>query len=130
MTKKRKGFTLIELIIVIVIIGILSIVVVPIMSGYIKKAKQTEAKTLLSQINSFERVYNVEHSSFYTTPETNFDRFMNIDARNNSYFTAYYISSNTESKAFFAVAVNTEPLTLKGSVTEPATFIYSTTDGE
>ncbi|MBQ3834043.1 MAG: prepilin-type N-terminal cleavage/methylation domain-containing protein [Elusimicrobia bacterium] len=122
MIREHKGFTLVELIIVIVIIGILTIVAVPIFSGYIKKAKQTEAKTLLNQIGTFEKVYHVEHSTFYTSPTTNFDRFMNIDARNNSYFTAYYV--NADLYNFSAVAVHTEPLTLTGSLTGPSSFIY------
>lgn len=122
MTRKAKGFTLVELIIVIIIIGILTIVAVPTFMGYVKKARQTEAKTLLNQIGTFEKVYAVEHSSFYTTPTTNFDRFMNIDARNNSYFTAYYV--NASGSSFSAVAVHTEPLTLIGKASEPATFVY------
>lgn len=123
MKRETAGFTLIELIIVIVIIGILTLVVVPIMMGYIKKAKQTEAKTLLNQIGTFEKVYNVEYFSFYSRPTTSFDRFMNIDARNNSYFTAYYIHADENN--YSAVAVHTaEPLTLKGSMTAPSTFVY------
>ena len=43
---KRKGFTLVELVIVIVIVGILSIVAVPIYRGYTRKAMATEGKAL------------------------------------------------------------------------------------
>ena len=55
--KKSKGFTLVELIIVIVIVGILSIVTVPIYRGYTKKAIATEAKALLGSIATAEKVY-------------------------------------------------------------------------
>ncbi len=123
MKRKGDGFTLVELIIVIVIIGILTIVAVPIMMGYVKKARQTEAKTLLNQIGTFEKVYNVEYSSFYTTTTTSFNKYMNIDARNNSYFTAYYVNADDDN--FSAVAVHKDPLTLKGSMTAPATFVQN-----
>ena len=42
--KKQKGFTLIELIVVIAIIGVLAAILVPSMIGYIKKSKRNKAR--------------------------------------------------------------------------------------
>ena len=58
--KNRKGFTLIELMIVILIIGILAAVAIPLMRGRIDSAKWTEGKATLGTIATALRAYAVE----------------------------------------------------------------------
>jgi prepilin-type N-terminal cleavage/methylation domain-containing protein len=54
------GFTLIELMIVIAIVGILAATAVPSMMHYIAKAKSTEAVTQLEKIYNGARIYWLE----------------------------------------------------------------------
>lgn len=91
----KKGFTLVELVIVIVIVGILSIVAVPIYRGYTRKAMGTEAKSLLGSIQTAQKVYYAEHSTFKTVSGvTDFDEELDVDARSNKYFTGFTVTVN------------------------------------
>ena len=90
--RKTKGFTLVELVIVIVIVGILSIVAVPIYRGYTKKAMATEGKALLGAIQTAQKIYFAEYASFATQTATSFSSVLDVDARSNKYFTAFTVT--------------------------------------
>ncbi|KPL19474.1 MAG: hypothetical protein AMJ92_02915 [candidate division Zixibacteria bacterium SM23_81] len=60
----RRGFTLIELMIVVVIIGILAALAIPKFIQVTGKAKVSEAKTILKEIFTLEKAYFNEHDTY------------------------------------------------------------------
>ncbi len=58
--KGRKGFTLIELMVVILIVGILAAVAIPIMRGRIDSAKWSEGRAMMGTIGTSIRAYAAE----------------------------------------------------------------------
>ena len=64
--KKQEGFTLLELLIVIVIIGILALLILPNITSAPKKAHDTKRKTDLTAMQKGLEEYYVDNNSYPT----------------------------------------------------------------
>lgn len=64
--RANHGFTLIELMIVVVIIGILAAIAIPKFNNMSKSAKEAEAPPILKQISTLQQRYNQKFDAFAT----------------------------------------------------------------
>jgi len=61
---KNQGFTVTELMIAVVIIGVLATLAIPSFTGYIYKARVTEATTFLGEIKQRQEAYRSEFGEY------------------------------------------------------------------
>ena len=65
---RRGGFTLLELMTVIAIIGILAAVAIPAFVKYIRKSKTVEATLNLATIATLQQAYKLDHGHYLACP--------------------------------------------------------------
>jgi prepilin-type N-terminal cleavage/methylation domain-containing protein len=112
----RKGFTLIELMIVVVIIGILAALAIPRFMKATAKAKQSEAKQLLKQIYTMEHAYRQGNTSYGDN---------GLTSTAGAAFTFPQIGVEIQSSAMYGygivAAANTFTATATGNIDDDAT---------
>lgn len=75
--QRQKGFTIVELLIVIVIIGILATLVIVTFSGIQQRARDTQRQTDINAIQSQVEAYNAQTGNYPTLQMLNDDDWRN-----------------------------------------------------
>jgi prepilin-type N-terminal cleavage/methylation domain-containing protein len=133
-----RGFTLIEIMIVIVIIGILTALAVPRFMTNTRRGKQTEAQLMLKQIYSMQRAYFMANSTYGCNGVTadgtvaNRDNFsaIGVQLHANAKYN-YTITVQNGGKSFTASAsanIDDDPVNDVWEIDESGTLVNSTND--
>lgn len=134
---KKNGFTMTELIVALVVVGILALIAIPSYRGYVKKGIATEGKALINEINAAQQIYYSRNGKFYAGTEgQQYGSSFRIDTRKNKYFTDYspVNQSSWEGSEYYMYKVsayNGKTFTIKGSLTgEPEIIDDFTNNGD
>lgn len=115
--KNIIGFTLIELVITIVILGILLVLTVGSYETYLKEAKTTEGIMLTSSISKIETLYQREYGEYLPIANAAYNEFPEIDARLNKYFKLFSVHVPGDvTDAIFTVTTESETNIATGNI--------------
>ncbi len=115
----RKGFTLIEMLITLAILGVVSAIAIPAYNGYIKTAKMSEAHNNLAALRLAEEEYFLDNNGYFqggdwTTLESASDNLWKRTKGNDGYNFDYVV---TLSSGWTAIATGTTGSVLNETVT-------------
>ncbi|AKL97423.1 type IV pilin protein [Endomicrobium proavitum] len=103
--RKSKGFTLVELIIVIAIIAALFFIAFPVYKNFANRALDSEGESLLVKIDNAQKKYHAKFGVYYDGGEEakDYDETLGIDARENKNFKTFTITSTGKSYSAQAI---------------------------
>jgi prepilin-type N-terminal cleavage/methylation domain-containing protein len=119
--KNKKGFTLIELIITVVIVAVLAMVSLPIYRRYVRQATATEGKALLGEIAAAQEIFFSRYGQYYAgTSGVDFATAVGVDPRRNKFFRGFNVSVADGGESYTVTTSNEDgdiELTMDGSRT-------------
>lgn len=89
--KDCKGFTLIELAITVVIVGVMSVIAVNVYANFSRKAKMSEGHALIGSVSRSEKMFYSENGNLIPVNKTSYSQPLDIDVRSNRYYRHFIV---------------------------------------
>jgi len=130
----KKGFTMVELLVVLIILAILVAVAAPMYFGNVNRARASEAVAGMGTIRQAERDYKVSHNTYYAVASGNIENSLptSVDASGNPTPSTAGLSISPAVTQYFAngaYSVSLTGLTAAPFNTVNAVDFVITTDG-
>ena len=116
----KKGFTLLELIIVVIIIGILATLGLTQYTSVVEKGRSAEAKAILGEIRTAQVAYKLDKSGYTSTLS---ELYVNVPTACASTHYFYYSASSNTATAFRCTTSGKNP---NGSAASTISMNYDT----
>jgi prepilin-type N-terminal cleavage/methylation domain-containing protein len=101
-----RGFTLTEMMVVILLVGVLAVIAIPIYEKYIRQTKASEARSMIGAIVAAEKSYAERNGTFLAVPRGSYQEFsdkLRVDVRESDLFD-YEVSSVSGKDTFTVTA--------------------------
>ena len=121
----QSGFTLIEILVVIIMVAVLAAVGIPLLSGNVEKAKLTEADGGFSAIRAAMRSILAEKGSYPSTPTLTTIGFKTDDLKGRFFGDADYTFPSASAAAFCAAVSGNSASTNAPAASQAAGLIRS-----
>ncbi|MEN0019560.1 MAG: prepilin-type N-terminal cleavage/methylation domain-containing protein [Planctomycetota bacterium] len=124
---RRRGFTLVEILIVVVILGILAAIVVPQFTNAADDARAGNIQTQLSTIQQQVELFAARNNGSY--PDFGTNGWDELTASGSFTANPTYLKDNPSNPAFTAAAQDTVAQGTTGTGSASAAWFFNTTDG-
>lgn len=101
-----RGFTLTEMMVVILLVGVLAIIAIPIYEKYIRQTKASEARSMVGAIVAAEKAYAQKNGVFLAVAKNDYQAFsekLKVDVKESELFD-YEVSSVSGKETFTVTA--------------------------